>query len=273
MNEQILSAHERTQNPSLEERMMHSHDNYEVYYLLSGDADFLVEATRYHLHPGDLLLIRKGEVHMFRLRSAAPYERMHINFDLPQEVFRLGTTDLLRPFTDRSLGSFNHYPASLFPDHPFKGDMERVCNAKQEDKLLYLLPLLAELKDAFETLKTAPTAAFTDRASAIVAYINAHLSDELSLEDLSSRFYLSQTHLNRIFRAATGTTVWQYITIKRLYFAKELLAEGKKPTEIAPLCGFKDYTTFFRAYKKMFGIAPCGRTDKKPSRNRQETLD
>ena len=37
---------------------------------------------------------------------------------------------------------------------------------------------------------------------------------------------MSQTHLNRIFRAATGTTVWQYITIKRLYFAKELLEQG-----------------------------------------------
>ena len=85
------------------------------------------------------------------------------------------------------------------------------------------------------------------------------VAEELSLEELSSRFYLSQTHLNRIFRASTGTTVWQYITIKRLYFAKELLETGKKPTEVAPLCGFKDYTTFFRAYKKLFGFAPGGR--------------
>ena len=73
MAEKITCAHERTQRPSMEERMMHSHDNFELYYLLSGDADFLVEATRYHLHPGDLLLMGKGEVHMFRLRSAAPY--------------------------------------------------------------------------------------------------------------------------------------------------------------------------------------------------------
>ena len=45
MNEQILSAHERTQNPSLEERMMHSHDNYEVYYLLSGQVSPMFELT------------------------------------------------------------------------------------------------------------------------------------------------------------------------------------------------------------------------------------
>ena len=40
--EKIVCAHERTESPSMEERLMHSHDNYEVYYLLSGDSDFLV---------------------------------------------------------------------------------------------------------------------------------------------------------------------------------------------------------------------------------------
>lgn len=259
MEERITCAHERTPHPTMEERMMHSHDNYEVYCLLSGDADFLVEATCYHLHPGDLLLMRKGEVHMFRLRTSAPYERMHVNFEITPLLSQLGFSDLLEPFQNRPLGAFNHYPATLFSDYVFKRDLERLCNAKEEDKFLYLLPLLGEIKNAFETLKENPGSSVPDRASAIVSYINAHLAEELSLEELSSRFYLSQTHLNRIFRASTGTTVWQYITIKRLYFAKELLETGKKPTEVAPLCGFKDYTTFFRAYKKLFGFAPGGR--------------
>ncbi len=257
--EKIICAHERTQKPSMEERMMHSHDNFEVYYLLSGDADFLVEGTRYRLLPGDLLLMGKGEVHMFRLRSAAPYERMHVNFDVSPLLAKLGMTSLLTPFQDRPLGTFNHYPASLFSSQSFKRDMERLCKAKEEEKMLYLLPLLAEIKGAFQTLKENPSSVAPDRASAIVSYINAHLSEELSLAELSSRFYLSQTHLNRIFRASTGTTVWQYITIKRLYFAKELLGQGKKSTEVAPLCGFKDYTTFFRAYKKLFGTTPGNR--------------
>lgn len=257
--DKIVCAHERTQSPTMEERMMHSHDNYEVYYLISGDVDFLVEGTRYHLRPGDLLLMQKGEVHMFRLRSTAPYERMHINFDVSPLLSNLGITDLLAPFQDRPLGTFNHYPATLFSAQSFKRDLERICNARDEEKLLYLLPLLAELRGAFATLKENPSSSAPDRASAIVSYINAHLSEELSLEELSSRFYLSQTHLNRIFRAATGTTVWQYITIKRLYFAKELLEQGKKSTEVAPLCGFKDYTTFFRAYKKLFGTTPGNR--------------
>lgn len=235
---------------------MHSHDNFEIYYLLSGDADFLVEATRYHLHPGDLLLMRKGEVHMFRLRSAATYERMHVNFNLSEILSRMNLTDLLCPFLDRPLGALNHYPAALFPERNFKQDMQRICEAQEKDRFLFLLPLLADLKNAYETLRSAPSVAVTDRASAVVSYINAHLAEDLSLESLSGRFYLSQNHLNRIFRASTGTTVWRYITIKRLYFAKELLDAGKKPTEVATLCGFKDYTTFFRAYKKQFNTAP-----------------
>jgi hypothetical protein len=138
MADMIVCAHERTPTPSMEERMMHSHDTYEVYYLLSGDADFLVEATRYHLHPGDLLLMRKGEVHMFRLRSAAPYERMHVNFDVAPLLSHLGLAGLLDPFQNRPLGTLNHYPAANFSSYAFKQDLERLCGAKEEEKLLFI---------------------------------------------------------------------------------------------------------------------------------------
>ena len=77
---------------------------------------------------------------------------------------------------------------------------------------------------------------------------------------LAKRFYLSKTHLNRIFKQSTGTTVWEYITIKRLFLAKELIAAGRQPTDVCTQCGFKDYTTFFRSYKRHFGISPRAQT-------------
>lgn len=256
MTGEIVVAHESTPNPSLARRTMHSHDNYEIWLLLSGDADFLVEGNLYRLQQGDLMLMRKGEVHMFRLRSAAPYERMHVNFDVAPILEAMGQVSLLDVFHKRPLGAFNHYPAALFPQNTWRQDMARLCLADESRRLPYLLPLLASLNESFDQLKSAPAVHGDRRAAEILAYINSNLNGELSLTGLCSRFFISQNHLNRIFKETTGTTVWRYITIKRLFLAKELLAAGEKPTRVFRASGFKDYPTFYRAFKKEFGIAP-----------------
>ncbi len=256
MTGEIIVAHENTPKPSLAQRTMHSHDNYEIWYLISGDADFLVEGSCYRLLPGDLMLMRKGEVHMFRLRSGAPYERMHVNFDISATLEAIGQSEVLNVFHQRPLGKFNQYPAALFPNNTWRQDMERLCRAAEKDRLLYLLPLLGELNECFAAVQMTPTETRLDRAAEILAFINANLKEELSLAEICSRFFLSGNHLNRIFKEATGTTVWRYITIKRLFLAKEMLAAGQKPTKVARAVGFKDYPTFFRAFKKEFGASP-----------------
>lgn len=74
--------------------------------------------------------------------------------------------------------------------------------------------------------------------------------------------FLSKNQLNRIIKKATNTTVWSYITAKRLIYANELLYQGTPPLKTCEYCGFSDYPTFYKAYKKYFGHAP-GRLCKK----------
>ena len=85
-----------------------------------------------------------------------------------------------------------------------------------------------------------------------------HLEDPLSLDELSNFFFLSKSQLCRLFKKATGTTLWHYITVKRLAKAQELISGGAHPTHIYTHCGFNDYSTFYRAYVKTYGIAPGG---------------
>ncbi len=250
----ITAAKEYSLKPSLRPRNMHSHNTYEIYMFLTGDVDFQVEGSHFHLDSGDLVLVRKGEVHMARIVSAASYERMHINFDLSeQSEFK----DLLSPFNDRPLGHFNHYSASLFPQNHWKEYIEEICNSDNKlRQFCHLLPLLSDLKEAQNIVRAVPNVEGRDLVSEIVRFINQNLTMSLSLEILSEQFYLSKTHLNRLFRQSMGTTLWEYITLKRLYAAKEMLDHEHRPTEIFADCGFRDYTTFFRAYKKHFGISP-----------------
>lgn len=256
MDFQIGSARTSTEHPMLGDYPMHIHnDSHEIFCFRSGDAGYSVEGNRYQLEHGDLMLMRKGEVHHLIVKSDARYERSVINFDLPPELDPDGR--LLAPFNNRSLGKYNHYRAAQFPDNHWLFYLEKIeATEDPRRKLCFLMPLLSDLADSFELLKHTDPLSEKDRAAGVIKYINHHLGDDLSLELLAGQFYLSKTHLNRIFKQSTGTTVWEYIVVKRLFMARELLTAGQSPTQVFPQCGFQDYTTFYRAYKQHFGISP-----------------
>lgn len=98
--------------------------------------------------------------------------------------------------------------------------------------------------------------ASNEKILAILSYLNDHLTEDVSIDNLSARFFLSRYYLMHTFKQQTGYTIGGYILAKRLFLARELIAEGKPITDICYACGFKNYSTFSRAYKKSFGESP-----------------
>lgn len=247
-----------TYEPKNQMHPMHMHDNYEIYSFLLGDAEYYVEGSRYPLESGDIILIRKSESHQLVLKSNAPYSRCVINFDIPFLKKLDAENNFMKIFDDRPLGKFNHYPVSLFPDNNWQYYLKKIAeSSNKEYQFAYLLPLLAELSSCYEIVKNSTNhLPVSDQITSIIRYINQNLQNDLSLSLLCEYFYLSKAHLNRIFKQATGSTVWNYILIKRLMLSREMLLTGAAPTEVFTKCGFQDYTTFYRAYKKQFGVSP-----------------
>jgi AraC-like DNA-binding protein len=93
--------------------------------------------------------------------------------------------------------------------------------------------------------------------SGVIGYINEHLEENLSLDELSRRFFVSKYHLCRAFRKYMGTTFLSYLTTKRVAMAQRLIEEGEAATEVAYRVGFRDYSSFYRAYRKQTGRAPA----------------
>ena len=90
-------------------------------------------------------------------------------------------------------------------------------------------------------------------------HLNAHLHEDLSIDQIAEQFYLSKFHMMRLFRAETGQSIYSYLTHRRLSKARELIVGGMSATDAAFRCGFGSYSAFTRAYKKQFGSTPTGR--------------
>jgi len=95
-----------------------------------------------------------------------------------------------------------------------------------------------------------------DTISRIIWFLNQNLKEDISLDMLSERFFISKHYLNRIFRKATGTTVFDYLLHKRIIAAQQLLINGTSAQNAAAEVGFADYSSFYRSYVRILGHSP-----------------
>lgn len=256
---EVYSHHTVDQEPKPEEFTMHAHEWMEIFFFVSGKGSYLVEGTAYALQPNDILIMRAAETHTLTISPDEPYERIAIHFS----PALLETFDpehrLLRPFLDRPLGQRNRYAAeddpqgrlrAAFAGFTFEGVPDVRLNL-----IARLLLFLTTLNGIYEHtgLHHVPDKGLQ---SQLVSYVNEHLFESISLQSVADSFYRSRSQISRTFQQATGSPLWEYVTIKRLLAARAMIQRGESANAACTACGFSDYSAFFRAYRAHFGHPP-----------------
>lgn len=242
-----------TVTPDPERFVMHAHEMYEIFCFISGDAKYFVEGNIYKLKKNDILIIKKTESHSLLIRTIVPYERITIHFT--GDSIYSENQKLLEFLNQKPLGKNNRYAAEKCGNTHWIYYLEKMCETTDlAIQRIYLNVMLNELYENRD--KANENSAFHDNTAEIINYINENLTTIESLEQICNRFFISKTQLNRNFKKITGSTVWEYIITKRLLFAKECLNGGISPTVTSEKSGFSDYCSFFKLYKKKFGISP-----------------
>ena len=248
-------SYDEKPNPS--QFLMHTHEFYELLYFESGKGVYRVEGTPYTLQKGDIIIVRPAEAHYIDISESKPYSRISIAFN-PKVFAEVDPSHkLLVPFDNRKIGTYNCYHADNFKSDIYNLYIKNIISGDSNLRLRILtnlLPLLNEIYEAFDDITATEINKTLD--SRIINYINRHISESITLDDICDRFYISKTHLCRIFKRATASTVGEYITVKRLVMARQLILSGNPPTKVYLQCGFKDYSVFYRAYKKKYGDSP-----------------
>lgn len=256
----ITMRYSRDEKPVQADFCMHTHESYELYYFVGGSGIYRVEGTPYPLERGDILIMRPAEAHYINITEDKPYTRLSINFR-PEFLMDIDPGGrLLEPFNNRKIGTFNRYQAENFKSDAYNVFIKNIITDTSDRRvqtLTNLLPLLNEISLAFESVTETEINKSLD--SRIISYINRNISDNITLDGICKRFYISKAYLCRIFKKATASTIGEYITVKRLVMARQLMLSGTPPTKAYLQCGFNDYSVFYRAYKKKYGASPSER--------------
>ena len=244
----------------------HYHDFDKITIFMKGHVTYTIEGKSYDLKPYDIVLVKHNDIHRLTVDNSTLCERIIVyispnfmnayqtdSYDLNYcfekaeeehsnvlRITSLEKSSLLRSIS-RLEASFSDdgYAADLYRQIIFLEFMIHLNRAARKDHLKYI-----------------DTDSCNTKIQDILGYINENLREDLSIDSIADQFYISKYYMMRLFKQETGYTLGQYISQKRLLLAKELLLSGEPVTKACFDCGFKDYSTFSRAYKRLFGESP-----------------
>ena len=245
---------------------LHYHEFCKLLFLIRGQGGYYVDGQRYLLRSGDILRIPSRSLHKPELDPQSPYERI-ILYISPEYLRQRSPEDC------DLLSVFGGSPVVRLGEQKRKELFAQAANLERDlsqpgfgREILSeadLLRLLVGLGRSMEEEQPGTLMPESRRVLEILAYLDRNLTEDMDIDHLAERFFVSKYYMMRSFRRETGTTIYGYLTQKRLLLAREKMAGGMSATEACYSCGFRNYSSFTRAFGKYFGTSPTGRSDRR----------
>lgn len=244
----------------------HTHNYYEFCFFLEGDIDMQVGTGNHSIRFGDVMLIPPNIAHRSIIKSLnTPYRRF---------IFWIS-----KDFFDRLKLISSNYTFAMdyaLEQKQYLFHLDRISFTSLQSKMLRLLEEMQSehfgkelqinlyvddlilninrlIYNIVEPKKRSNDASLYTN---ILDYIEEHIDEELSLEKIADEFYVSKYHIAHVFKDTLGLSIHQYITKKRLTLCQEAIRANMNITEVYQTYGFGDYSSFYRAFKKEYGISP-----------------
>lgn len=258
--EQISSSHHQV---SMNTR--HYHDSYEIYYYLGGNMTYFINDRSYEVKSRNIVFINENTYHRSHYRGPYADDRVLIMF----HPSMLGLFANKGEIT-RALQILSKTPVMDFKDN-IKEQIHNLVMLivwhynKKNTSMLHIMTMISGLilclKDYVELgclNEHEPPLAVSDiKISDVARYISENFQSKISLDDLSSRFFINKYYLCHKFKKLTGQTIVEFINEKRLVEARRLLiSSGHTVLDISQAVGFESVNHFNTLFKRKFGLTP-----------------
>lgn len=244
----------------------HTHDYYEFYFFLEGAVSIQIEQEIFPLCFGDIMLIPPGTAHRLVIHdrnvryrrfvfwiSLAYYESLCTDSADYAYLMRKATFEKIYIFHNDRI-SFNTIQTKIIrlleEIHSERFGKKTQIPLCVGDLLLHVNRIIYE-RD-FPKNRSGESSLY----ERLLAYIEEHIDEELSLDKFAEIFYVSKYHIAHIFKENLGMSIHQYIMKKRVSLCREALLGNESISGICSSYGFGDYSSFYRAFRKEYGISP-----------------
>ena len=249
---------------------LHAHIFYELYLFCSGEIDtYMVDNNSYSLKPGDILIIPPEVMHhpIFSTRNSS-YKRYVLYISQPFfEKMCLLDPELGVVF-EQCRKSRNYLIRFKKPAH-YRMLEDRLLNMREDEdpdkalcskamNFLKCVEFIAHLNRSAAALPTVGSRINEERSllEQIIAYVSENYQRQISLAETAAHFFVSPSSIENLFKQKLGKSFYRYVIEYRIVSAQSLIARGTPLKDVSNQCGFTDYSTFFKMFKKEVGVSP-----------------
>lgn len=246
----------------------HFHNEYEIYYLISGERYYFIEKQIYHVKKGSLVFIDRNQIHktvgggsnyhdrvliLISADEIAPLLKLCNNMDVAAFFSKhFGIIDLNEAGQKYVEGILMFIIREMKKKH---SNYEFMVKMKLSELIIYALR--CKTGENTTLLNIPVKTEKYKKISEIAEFINENYNAKISLAEIARDFYISKCYLSRIFKEVTGFTVNEYINITRVKKAQQLLENSDyNITEIADKIGYESITYFEKIFRKYLEMSP-----------------
>ena len=246
---------------------LHCHDFWQLTIFYSSMNAYAVDDNIYHPGANQLLIVPPYHMHgVLPSEQLSRYERSHMN--LSSDFLQLvgaRQIDFEKILSKHVNGGFYLFPlkpedctfcrdqlAAVAENSDHTDNWSRFCDVSRLFPVIRIILETLSRERETQTLHSEPEPLM----HRVLSYLNAHFTEQLSLQQLSREFGISMSALSHDFLEYTNRSVYDYILYRRVMMAKQCLYENTPISEIAFRCGFSDYSNFLRAFRKIVGMSP-----------------
>lgn len=248
----------------------HTHAYFQIYYVAKGSLTHYVGNASSILSRGEMFIIPPGRTHYIKDITDAvfySFSFMPDTFGEPTDMNRMAV-GILR--TLEKAGGDEMRPKITVPSDEvlhMESIMSEMLRTFERKSLGYgealraygILLLNLFVRVFYETMpEHFQLDAQSSRQAVLlgVQYIDQNFTEQLTLDAIAHRCAMSKSCFCSQFSAITGTSFHKYLNTCRINHAIRYIKKGYKITSLYGLCGYNDFTTFYRNFKKVTGLSP-----------------
>lgn len=240
--------------------------NLVFMFWIKGKGSINIEGTSHELCTGDVIMMNPSEFFLTNVENGCYHERITLLVNLNMvNLFPCDCLPIFSKFYKREKKTGNIIPSAVVKKYgvdklflELLGIVREDTETKEPLAICKIIELLNRMGKTFdETLCKSDgdtlSESFIDK---VLRYIEENYEKDIKIQDIAEHFSVHRSYLSHEFNKKVGTSVWNYIILRRIHKFNSLMTPDSSIEEGAYSVGFRNYSNFFRLYKKHMGMTP-----------------